>query len=90
MWSGSNTTMCMMYDLTLEATVGGFTGTPTVTASVNGQSVTGQGGWDPQNPYVFFDSWPSLADGSYTVTVTASDNGFSRTATETVIYDCVP
>ena len=95
MWSGSDTGCNVPYNtFDLMVDVMGATSAGTISVSVNGQTVSSYGGATfnvGDTMYILFDQWPSLANGSYPVTITASSaTQGPTTRTTSVTYNCPP
>ena len=93
MWSGSDTGCNVPYNtFDLMVDVMGATSAGTISVSVNGQTVSSYGGATfnvGDTMYILFDQWPSLANGSYPVTITASSaTQGPTTRTTSVTYNC--
>ena len=91
-WSGSSTGCDTPYStFFLEVEVPGVTSTATVTASVQGQNIPAQMGntYSAGSYPLYFSAFPSLSNGTYTVTIRATAPGYSDTSTTTqVTYQC--
>ena len=93
-WSGGSTGCDTPYNtFFLDAQAYNQGVTVTFTASVGGQAITAYGG----NTYtagtsampVLFDVWPHLANGTYTVTITATAPGYATGyMSPSVTYQC--
>jgi hypothetical protein len=92
-WSGLNEGCNTPYNtLILMVDVMGATSAGTVSVKVNGQTVGSYGGSSfavGDTMYMMFDQWPTLSNGTYPVTITAtSATQGPTTVTKSVIYNC--
>lgn len=92
-WSGLNEGCNTPYNpLILMVDVMGATSAGTVIVKVNGQTVDSYGGSSfavGNTMYMMFDQWPTLSNGTYPVTITASSaTQGPTTVTKSVIYNC--
>ena len=93
MWSGSPSGCNTPFNtLDLMVDVMGATSAGTVSVKVNGETVNSYGGSSfpvGDTMYILFDQWPTLANGTYPVTITASSSTQGpTTVTTSVTYNC--
>jgi len=92
MWSGSGTGCPENHDLYLDVNVYGATSAGTLSVRVGGSAVTSYGGSNfgiGDTTMILFDQWPTLAPGTYSVTITAtSATQGPTTVTKSVTYNC--
>jgi hypothetical protein len=94
MWSPSSSGCNVPYSsFYLMVDVTGATSAGTISVSVNGQSVSSYGGPTTfavgDTSYIMFDHWPTLSNGTYPVTITAtSDTQGPTVVTTSVTYNC--
>jgi hypothetical protein len=92
-WSGLNEGCNTPYNtLFLMVDVMGATSSGTLSVKVNGETVNSYGGSSfavGDNQMIMFDQWPTLSNGTYPVTITASSaTQGPTTVTKSVIYNC--
>ena len=95
MWSGSDSGCNTPFNtLDLMVDVMGATSSGTIIVTVNGQPVNSNGGSSfavGDTMYILFDQWPTLPNGTYPVTITASSSTQGPTIrTTSVTYNCPP
>ena len=93
MWSGSPSGCNTPFNtLDLMVDVMGATSAGNVSVKVNGETVNSFGGSSfpvGDTMYILFDQWPTLANGTYPVTITASSSTQGpTTVTTSVTYNC--
>ena len=93
MWSGSPSGCNTPFNtLDLMVDVMGATSAGNVSVKVNGETVNSYGGSSfpvGDTMYILFDQWPTLANGTYPVTITASSSTQGpTTVTTSVTYNC--
>ena len=93
MWSGSPSGCNTPFNtLDLMVDVMGATSSGTLSVKVNGETVNSYGGSSfpvGDTMYILFDQWPTLANGTYPVTITASSSTQGpTTVTTSVTYNC--
>jgi cytoskeletal protein RodZ len=93
MWSGSDSGCNTPFNtLDLMVDVMGATSSGTIIVTVNGQPVNSNGGSSfavGDTMYILFDQWPTLPNGTYPVTITASSSTQGpTTVTTSVTYNC--
>lgn len=93
MWSGLNEGCNTPYNtLFLMVDVMGATSSGTLSVKVNGETVNSYGGSSfavGDNQMIMFDQWPTLANDTYPVTITASSSTQGPTiVTTSVTYNC--
>jgi hypothetical protein len=93
-WSGMNEGCPANHDLYLDVDVLGATSAGTISVRVGGSPVTSYGGSNfavGDTTMILFDQWPTLAPGTYSVTITAtSATQGPTTVTKSVTYNCPP
>ena len=93
-WSGMAAGCPENHDLYLDVNVFDATSAGTLSVRVGGSPVTSYGGSNfaiGDTTMILFDQWPSLAPGTYSVTVTAtSATQGPTTVTTSVTYNCPP
>jgi hypothetical protein len=91
-WSGSGEGCPENHDLYLDVNVYGATSAGTLSVRVGGSAVTSYGGSNfgiGDTTMILFDQWPTLAPGTYSVTITAtSATQGPTTVTKSVTYNC--
>jgi hypothetical protein len=92
-WSGLNEGCNTPYNtLFLMVDVMGATSSGTLSVKVNGETVNSYGGSSfavGDNQMIMFDQWPTLANDTYPVTITASSSTQGpTTVTTSVTYNC--
>lgn len=93
MWSSSPSGCNTPFNtLDLMVDVMGATSSGTLSVKVNGETVNSFGGSSfpvGDTMYILFDEWPTLANGTYPVTITASSSTQGpTTVTTSVTYNC--
>ena len=91
-WSGLGEGCPANRDLYLDVNVYGATSAGTLLVRVGGSDVTSYGGSNfgiGDTTMILFDQWPTLANGTYSVTITASSaTQGPTTVTKSVTYNC--
>ena len=91
-WSGLGEGCPANRDLYLDVNVYGATSAGTLLVRVGGSDVTSYGGSNfgiGDTTMILFDQWPTLANGTYSVTITAtSATQGPTTVTKSVTYNC--
>lgn len=91
-WSGLGEGCPENHDLYLDVNVYGATSAGTLSVRVGGSAVTSYGGSNfgiGDTTMILFDQWPTLAPGTYSVTITAtSATQGPTTVTKSVTYNC--
>ena len=93
-WSGINEGCPANHDLYLDVNVYGATSAGTLSVRVGGSPATSYGGSNfavGDTTMILFDQWPTLANGPYQVSITAtSSTQGPTTVTKSVTYNCPP